>query len=650
MGVSGVGDGNQEYNRYMRSLQAREEAHGKELEHLEKQQEQAFKEINSSTQKNVQDIEKRSVEDRAKLIDAHQKQVQDIADRFERQSQLDRKDYYDRFGRAQRDSAQELRHGEEQHKTLVDGMISSHNQETEGLRKAQADELRDSRRQSNFDRQRLTDQAEDRITTQATGFQNQLSELNRKHLDEMNRQARKNFEDGRDQKNLDNQRLENASNEHKLAEEKIRNAFQQREHELIEEKTRREDILSRQGVSSLDTYRDRLTDDLKKVMADNAYENAQRDIKFGSDISKMTHEAKQKQQYEKSAFERRLSDEKGRAEAARDRDLLQEEVRRREQAHENFLNREGIKNYYEDAIQLMKDNQAANVQKVTDDSNSNFDQLKRQFQKRLSKIDGDLVLEAQERAQKNQDSGHQEKTEHLRLRGQIIQDYETKIRALNAKNQEQNDTTESNFHQKSIAMYKENDEKLSKAHQDNQMRLSNQKTFYESVNKQQKSEADMNLSLRNQETEGQIKRATTNYHETLIDVAKNHEMQTEALKRDFAEYMAKTRAEDDTKLKDVSNEYEFRIRSMASDYESRIATMKQDHDREVNQLKADSIREKRDLQARAKADLEASMETSKKNLAIQESQFKEKSRLNEENHKTEIAKLRHSNELLSKKS
>ena len=58
----------------------------------------------------------------------------------------------------------------------------------------------------------------------------------------------------------------------------------------------------------------------------------------------------------------------------------------------------------------------------------------------------------------------------------------------------------------------------------------------------------------------------------------------------------------------------------------------------------------RALAQRHRTELESVQDSSKKALALQETQYKDRMKLQDDNQKVEVSKLRHSNELLRMKS
>lgn len=649
MSTSGI-DSNRERDRFNRQLKTMADNQAKQMDYLKENQDRTLRDVEENHRSELKNTVEKSRKDKESLQENNQKQIEKLSDRFERKSEVEAKEYYDRFARNVNDSSREVQAQKSQANNQLNNLIASHQTQLESNDKATQQQIEAVRRESRKEANRISDESDDKLKDQAQSFQKQVNEMNRKHLNEMEKRIRENFESNSSDKATAQLRLEQSHNQHDNAEKNIKNAFSLREKQLTEEKNLRENQLGREGEASVEKYRERLTDNLNRVVNDNNFYNAKKDIQFSNQIAQQAYESQQKIQDQRLSFERAMLDQSGSAEAKRDRDQLQAELNRRSANQENYLNREAIKNYYEDAMRHQNRNHSATLRKQESDAQANFDTLKRQFQRRLSSIDSDKALDEQNRQFKNLERDKAEVTEHLRQREALVDAYETSQRSQEVKFKEQQESSDIYHAKRSIEQKRAAEAAIADFNMDNQARLSQTKTKYEAINQQLENDKKNSLNLLEKTNKGQLERTTENYQANLNEMSKAHAAQMESFKKEYMTLLTKVRAEDDAKLKETVAEHEFNNRIMAQDYESRITKLKQDNDRAMNAMKAEHERTKRDMHLRAKADLEGALETSKKSLALQESQFKEKMRIQDENHRAEIERLKRTNELLTQKS
>ncbi len=650
MAISGVDPSAAEQERYSRSLREREANHAKEVSTLQDRQRRALSRLEEEQKKTLGEIETKGRDRLEKQVEAHQQITEKLGDRFEKTRNADRREYYDRFGRSAESFNNEIQGSKSASQEQIKGLVSSHEQEKEHLKRATDETIYGVRRETEKQLAKHQDGAKEHMNSQSGAFQKEMNNLSKENRNKLDTRMRENFDEMRKQKMASEERLDNVYNQQQNLQKNMSNAFNLREKQLVDEKNFREQQVNENGMKALDDNRAKLGENLDRVSRDNQFYNAKKDMNFSNSLSQQSHENQLKLQDQRMAYERMLLGEKGQADARQDRERTGNELLRRQMAYENHLAHEGVKSNYEDVIRDIKESNSMNSQEQNLKHQTEYDDLKRNFQKRTASLEKDRSTDTQEKQFHAMEKAREEQMQHLRQRQQMAHEFRIAHEAQDSTLKRHKGETDEYYHKRMQEHQKATAETVAQNNAENQFKLSKQKSYFEGINSQIEKEKQNSTALQEQMQRSQMGRVSQNYKESLIDVDKMHKAQTNEMRHNFTETIEKTRNEDDTRLKDMASDYEFRIRVMASDYENKISDMTSAHAREVNQMKRESEIQKRDVSIRAKAELENLQESHKKEMALQENQFKERFRLTKMNNEQELARVKRSNELLAKKS
>ena len=649
MSISGVDNG-RDLEMFNRRLKEREEQHAAEVEGLNNRHHESLDEARAGMSDSVRKIKEASEKSMVAQKEDQQKRVQELGDRFESQAHNESKGFYDKYGKLQEQSSKEAQGLKDLHRHQVDNLIQNQAQLTNHMEKSHEENLFNLERASSREQQKVMDETKEKLQRQSDNFARSTNRGSQESAEKLEKIKRENFEASRQTKQAADLRLENTVNQNQNELSNYNKAFGLREKQLVGDKNLIQSDMALSGKRTLDENKNRINDGLNQVVNENNFANAKKNVEFSNALSELEHRAKTREQDLKMGYERSILNEKGSASAKRDRDDLKSTLEARRSNSEKELELGSIRNHYEDAMAEQREQQNQTLHDKDQTAQLNFENLKRGYQKTLTKVEEKDSLEGLDRniqvAKSLRESAAQNSSEKYR----IARNYEEKARAYKQLVERQTEGKESADQVRTLEAFKHAQEEVQRNSSENQGKLALQKLHYESVNKDLHREHAANETLNQKTQEQTANRLATTYRMTLEDVTKMFESQMDQMRRDDQLTLYKSRLESDAKLKEQSAESEFANKSMAQNYESRITEMKQAHDREMGQIKMEHEKALRTLANNDKNTLETSAEVHRREMAALEAQMKERQRLQEINHKTELAKLKNSNELLSKKS
>lgn len=635
---------------YQRRLRELSDRYSRDVGKLKDRYEENLKEIDKQRAENIDEIRESAEQ---KLVDQKKDQMREvgrIADRFERQSIEDSKTYYDKYGKALDANSREIKHLKSAYADQIDDLIKAQDKLVTNLKKGQEEELFKVRRQSEQNRFKTGDETQAKLDAMAEAFAKQSRSSTKEYNDALNAERRRHFEEARLLKNTSDLRLNQQENQAKNVEAKMRDAFQSREKQLIDEKNLTESKIEARGDTSLRNYRERLSDSLAKVQSENNFENTRKDIKQANALSKLEHEHKLKEQDLKSNLGIAAAAKEESLRSERDRMALNNEIARRRMTHDSNLSQEAAKKRYEDTISELKAQHSENLQKMKMDQQEDFTTLKRNFIGKMNQMERNKQMEDEMRAMQNQDSYRDTTAKHLSEKNRIINAYEQRQKALENNFERMSEDQKKYYSAERQREYREREAMIARANQENVDKMYQQRVRLEGINKNQMTEYSQNVASLKDNQQLMLRNTELRHAATLEDLEKIYSAQFDELKRESANQIAKLRADADASKKEMAFDYEYRIKNMAQDYESKINEMTMKSERELNALKQDHERAMRQAQARHRDELEGIQESHKKALALIESQYKDKIKVQEDNHKSDLARMRHTMELYKSRS
>jgi hypothetical protein len=579
-----------------------------------------------------------------------QREVARLSDRFEKQSNIDSRESYDRFGRQAEENFRLMQHEKNKKNEQIDELVKGNTKVVDNVNSSHKEELFKIKRQQGNENFRNYNQTNDKLEKMSESFRSQNREDTKGFNDELTAERRRSFEEARKNKQLFDLRMEEFKNQRDNEMANYRDATGMREKQLVDEKNLKERKLLQTGSDSLDTYRNRLSDNLAKTQGEANFASAKKDIENANALSSLNNEHKLREQDQRLSMERVLNDAKYTNEARETKQGMDADMQKRRGVQQDYLSRETLKKTYEDTIAELNAEHSRNLQGMQQKNQGDFDKIKGTFQKRISKLEGASLQADEARREKLAESNRSMAAGHLAERHRIIAAYEQKQKALEGTTKRTNESLGDYYQNERIRELRDREAAIAEANHDNVAKMAKQRMRLETINDIQNKEYKSSVTtLEDQHRLRSTTMAKTNAS-SIDDIQKLHELSMNEYQRESENMLVKVRADNELAMKNLAFDYESRIRNMAQNYEQKLSEQEMTNSRTHISIKLDNERVLRALAQRHRQELESVQDAAKKMLAIQETQYKDRMKLQDENQKIEVSKLRHSNELLRQRS
>ena len=650
MAINGINDSAREHDQYQRRLRELGDRYSEDTNKQRARYENNVTELDKSKSKSISELRQEKEQSLTKQKEDQMRETTRLADRFEKQSHLDSKNYYDKFGRQTEENFHALQHEKSKSAEQVEELVKGNEKYNENRDRSHDEELTNLKRQQANESFRNYNQTNDKLDKSSGGFQAQMRESTKNFNQKLNSERRQSFEESRRDKMLSDLRLEQFQNQHANQEKNMKDSFALREQQLTDEKNLNERKLSQTGADSLETYRNRLSDNLARTQSENNFAVAKKDIETSNKLSAMNHEHKLREQDQKLSMERTLNDAKYTNEARENKQALDADMAKRRGVQNDHLARESMKKTYEDTISELNSEHSRNLRGLEQKDQEQFDNIKGNFQNRITKLESSNLQADDTRREKLAEEHRNTSANHLAERHRIAAAYEQKQKALEGTTKRTNEELGSYYQSERLRDHREREVQVAEGNQDNVAKMNRRRMRLETINDIQGKEYKSAVTTLEDQHRLRSSTMTKTNAATLEDMQKMQEIQFKEFQRESENMQAKIRADHESSMKNMAFDYEYRIRNMAQNYEQKLAEQEMTNSRETNSIKLENERVLRALAQRHRTELESVQDSSKKALALQETQYKDRMKLQDDNQKVEVSKLRHSNELLRMKS
>lgn len=571
-------------------------------------------------------------------------------DKFERSLTQERKDGYDRLGRATREQQRQL----DQDREAMRRQISDYTTGTKrtGELEREQQELAARKMHANFenDRHEMKRYLDDKLSEQKAANSKALADTTRAARDSTDRNTRY-LTDLADRDKLGAEiKYRKLVDDSESERDQLSKAFKNREQQLVDEKNRLAAQAGSDGEANIKDYRDRTENAMDRIVADNHFLNARREREHANQLATAEQEHQRKVQDMRAQFNQAETVTKARAEQEKDRSNAATSVNERRRKQEEFLRNEAIRKTAALAQDNLKDSYAENLHEIES-----------KHQKQLLEQTGELKKQGAvqtmqtlaERAALKQEAAQQVNESHLHHAHEkqaLIKSYQDRQDAMDDLRKRQLEDQKQSLGAEVAKTKLDSQRDIAKSSLENQTRLYMMRQELENRTRELEAGKSQSLDYATKNYEDRVKRVTANYHRALVTQQQGFEETTAAARHETMMQMAKAvgDAEHERRLQQL--DLQNKNRALMTAFESRLNNVKDEHAAELEKARMENEKAMRDVLRKTKDTLEQERSRHSREMDMKELQMKERMRLQEEQFKAEIEKLKRTNELALKKS
>lgn len=631
-------------------LKERERDHNKEVEEMRDGFREKVNDLKEDQQETIAGIRQKAQDDTDKIRRNFDEQIDHNTDVFERQLTEERNQSYDRLGRSTRDQQRRLEQERETAARQLAEYVNSNNRMADIERSQREEAAEATRRAFEKDRRQMQRYVDEKLTEQKNMASKQLAETTAHARNQVDRNTRY-LSDLMERDKLGAElKYRKLAQDSAAEKDHLARAFKQREKQLVDEKNMLAESIGEDGEKDVKDYRDRADAALSRVSADNHFLNALKDRKHADQLAQTEQQHQRQLQDMRAQFNQAENVREARAEAEKSKNDSASSINDRRKKQEEFLRHEQLRN----SSNLAQENLKSSYSSALQDAQEKFQKQMLEQSNELKKLGATQQMKnLADRAQMKQEvAGQLSEAElrHTREKQNLVKSYQDSQQAMNELRKRQVEDTKNSLGKEVLQSKEEARREIAKNSIENATRLYLMRQALENRTRELEANRHQALEHASSTYENRVKRVTDNYHRALMQQQDNFDETTAALRHETTLQVAKVAGDAEHEKRLLQLDLQNKNRMLMTAFESRLNQVKDEHAAEMDKLKSDNDKALRDVLKKTKETLDRERSLHARALETKELQMKDRLRLQEEQFKAEIEKLKRTNELALKKS
>lgn len=577
-------------------------------------------------------------------------QISKNTDSYERKLGEERREGYDRLGRVKTDTHREIEKERELMRKQVGDYMTTSRRATEldhGKQDSSAKTLREA-----FDKDRLS-------------MKKYLDEKLNQQRDTHHKELALSAADSRDAIDNNTQYLSDLMQSDKLGaeikyrklaqnsaadKEQLKQAFQDREQQLVDSKNELARGMGSGSDKDLREYRDRSRTALQRVLSDNHHLNDKKDREHTDRLLENEQAHNRKTQDMRAQFNQATDLLKARHEAANAKNTAVDSASDRRRKQEDHLTHEAMRksaNLAQDNLRSsfsdsLNDIEAKNQKRVVDTVND--------LKKQMTKNDIQTMTEQSELKQDAAQQIGETFQRNARDKEVLIKTYQDRQNSLDELRKRQLEGQRQALTNDVLEIKSEADRTIAQKSLENQAKLYMMQQNMRNRNDELEMTRKTDLDYANASYSERVKRLTDTYHRAVLQQKEHFDESTDALRHETKIQMTKIHGDSEHEKRVQLHELQTKNRILMLSFETQLNNLKDQHTAEMDKLKSDNDKSMRGVLRKTKETLDKERATQTRALEAKDLQMNERLKLQEEQLKSEIEKLKRTNELSLKKS
>lgn len=642
--------GRREIEGLNRLLKERERDHTREVDTLQDSYRNKVNDLKDDQRDAIETIQRRVDE-----------QTDDIRKNFDDQLDLNTRHYenklseernkgYDRLGRSTNDTQRELE------------------KEREAMRRQVADYMASSGRAQNLEHEKQDKNAkslEDAFNKDRVAMKRYLDEKLSSQKEMQREQLAQSATDARDKVDANTRYLNDLMQRQKLGSDikfqklaqdsaaektQLMRAMKERENQLVDEKTQLAKRAGADGTQEFKDYQNRSEDSLSRILADNHYLNGKKDREHTDRLLEAEQSHQRELQDMRSRFNQAtdlLRAQKELEKTRKDINMTVAERRKSQQAQleqeaarkNSNLAQENLRSSYSEKLRDAEEKTQRLLNERTNDLKSQMRKNDAQTQAEQNSLTQDIAGQLGEAFQK-----------HTREKETLVRSYQEKQDALDELRKRQLEAQKQALGREVQDTKADANRAITENTLENQQKLYMMQQSLRNTTNELTSNRKNDLDFANASYNQRVSRLTDTYHRAILQQKDNFDQATDELRHENKLQMYKLHSDSEHDLRTQAHELQTKNRILMLSFETQLNALKDQHTAEMDKLKLDNERAMRNLLKKTKETVDQERVQTNRALAAKDQQMNDRLKLQEEQFKAEVDKLKRTNELALKKS
>lgn len=633
-----------------RLLKERERDHSTEVDNMREGFREKVKDLKEDQQDTIATISKKAGQETDSIRRSFDEQLDNNTENYERKLSEERRAGYDRLGRSTNEQQRKLEQERETLARQIQDYTAANRRMTETERDQQEASAKNLKRTFENDRREMKNYIDKKLDEQKTLAGKQLADATAHARETVDRNTRYLTELGDREKLGSELKYRKLAQDSSSEQDHLSRAFKAREKQLVDEKNMLAESIGEDGEKDVKDYRDRADAALSRVLADNHFLTALKDRKHADQLSQTEQHHQRQLQDMRAQFTQAENVNKARNDAEKSKTDSANSINDRRKKQEEYLRHEQLRNSSNLAQENLKSSYSSSLQEAQEKFQKQMldqsNELKKLGAKQEMKNLADRAMMKQEVAGQLSEA----QLRNAREKQNLVKSYQDSQQAMDELRQRQLEGQKQSLGTEVRETKEQASREIAKNSTENAARLYLLRQALESRTREMEANRHQALDHASSTYENRVKRVTENYHRTLLQQQDNFEETTSALRHEGTMQLAKLAGDAEHEKRLMQLDLQNKNRMLMTAFESRLNQVKDEHAAEKEKLKSDNDKALRDVLRKTKDTLDRERSLHARALDTKELQMKERLRLQEEQFKAEIEKLKRTNELALKKS
>ena len=633
-----------------RLLKERERDHTREADVVRDSYREKVNDLKADQRDAYESVHRKTEEQADEVRRNFDEQISKNTDSYERKLAEERSAGYDRLGRTTSESKRELEKERDVMRKQVANYMDT-NRRTDELETDKQDKSTQSLRDAfNKDRLAMKQYLDNKLNQQKQANSEQLAgaandardaiDANTRYLSELNQ----------------SDKLGSEIKYRKLAQNSVaeqdhmKRAFRDREQQLVDEKNLLAASVGADGEKELREYRDRSSNALQRIRSDNHHLNDKKDREH-TDRLLETHQSQNRERQDlRAQFNQATESLKSRNDLEKAKNDIVDTTSGRRRKQEEFLANETLRKSSNLAQENLRSSYSDSLHDIEAKNQKRMLESINDLKKQMTKNEMQTMTE---RGELQQDAAQKVGEAYLRNardKQVLVKTYQDRQDSLDELRKRQLEGQRQALVQDVLDTKAQANRSIAEKSLESQSKLYSMQQSMRNRNDELEMTRKADLEYANASYSERVKRLTETYHHAVLQQKEQFDDATNALRHETKIQMSKIHGDSDHEKRVQQHELQSKNRILMLNFETQLNSLKDQHTAEMDKLKSDNERAMRGVVKKTKETLDKERILQTRALEAKDLQMNERLKLQEEQLKAEIEKLKRTNELSLKKS